>query len=140
MKLNSKFHCGVKALVDICMYDNANGVLQKDIALRNNMSLKYLDQIISALKTANLIYKKGGFRQGYTLARDASSITVYDVYRAIEPALNVYPCLSCTSQCPNMEKCATNLYFREINLDIQKILESKTIEDIKQRQLEFEKV
>lgn len=138
MKLNSKFHCGVKALVDICINDNTCGVLQKDIAQRNNMSLKYLDQIISALKSAGLIYKKNGYRQGYTLTRDAETITVYDVYRAFEPELNVYPCLSCASTCPNMDKCATNNFFKDFNLELKKMLESKTIEEIKSRQLEFD--
>ncbi|HBL77615.1 MAG: hypothetical protein A2W90_03120 [Bacteroidetes bacterium GWF2_42_66] len=137
MNFNSKIHCGIKVLVDIAVYDNGSGVFQKDIAERYEMSVKFLDHIIAALKTAGLIQKQRGYKYGYKLTIEPSSITMYDVYRAFEPELGIYPCVVSTTPCPRIGICATHCFLEEFNHDVRNLLEAKTIGDLKNLQIDL---
>ncbi len=131
MRFNANFHNGIKVLVDIAIYDKGNGVFQKDIATRNNISVKFLDHVMTALKAAGIIQRKRGYKNGYRLTTEPSGITLYQVYRAFEPDLFFYSCLTYNSECPQIDSCATHIFMETFNSDIKKILENKTIEDIK---------
>jgi len=135
MKINSKIHCGIKAIVDIAVNSNENGVMQKEIAERNNLSVKFLDHIISALRTSGLIHKKLGSKKGYVLSRDPSEITIYQVYRAFEPELGINPCLVSTIECPQSDFCASHCFLDKFNNEIKAQLEGTTIEQLKELQL-----
>ena len=76
MKFTSRFHGGIKALVDIALYDEGDGVLLKDIAQRNCLSVRFLDQIVASLKSSQLIHKEKGYRKGYKLSSLTQSITL----------------------------------------------------------------
>ncbi len=137
MKFNAKIHCGIKVLVDIAVYDDGNGVFQKDIAERYDMSVKFLDHIIAALKTAGLIQKQRGYKYGYKLTVDPSLITLYHVYRAFEPELGIYPCVVSITPCPRIGICATHCFLEEFNKDVRNLLEAKTIGELKTLQIEL---
>ncbi|HRS19749.1 MAG TPA: Rrf2 family transcriptional regulator, partial [Bacteroidales bacterium] len=70
MKLNTKTRYGLRAIIEIAMNSSEHGVLQKDIAKTQNISNKYLDQIIAELKSADLIVNTGGKKSGYRLNGD----------------------------------------------------------------------
>jgi Rrf2 family protein len=137
MKFTSKFHGGIKALVDIALYDEGEGVLLKDIAQRNYLSIRFLDQIAATLKKNQLIFKNTGYRTGYRLAKDPNSISLYDVYMAFEGKLDVYHCIDEATPCPVSSSCATHFTLENLNKEVTLLLRNQTIGEVCQLQAQL---
>ncbi|MBO6301344.1 MAG: Rrf2 family transcriptional regulator [Ruminiclostridium sp.] len=84
MKISSKVECGIISLVDICIYSNDSVVTVINISARQNISAKYLEQILPQLRQANIIKSVKGSHGGYTLTRPADKITLRDVINALD--------------------------------------------------------
>ena len=106
------------------------GVFQKDIAFNQELSLKYLDQIIQALKTAQLISNARGRKSGYILTRKASEITVFDIHRAFEPGICLVECLKGNFQCNLSDKCQAQGFWGQLNNLVIGYFKSVTLEDL----------
>jgi Rrf2 family protein len=87
MRFSTKTRYGIRAMIAIAEADQSKGILQKDIARNQDISNKYLDQIILGLKVAGLINNIKGHKSGYILTRDAETITIYDIHCAFEPGI-----------------------------------------------------
>ena len=87
MKISTRTRYGVRTMIEIAKGHPDRGVFQKEIATNQLLSLKYLDHIIHALKTARLISNTKGKKSGYVLTRKPSEITVFDIHRAFEPGI-----------------------------------------------------
>ncbi|RPJ74506.1 MAG: Rrf2 family transcriptional regulator, partial [Alphaproteobacteria bacterium] len=94
MQFNTKIHYGIRAMIEIALASKVKGIYQKDIAKNQEISNKYLDQIIAALKAKGLIRNLKGKKSGYILNHEPSSITIYDIYKAFEPEILLLDCLS----------------------------------------------
>lgn len=134
MKLNTKIRYGLRALIELGLKENKEGMLQKDIAKNQQISEKYLDPIISGLKTAGLIVNIGGKKSGYVLAKPSNKITVYDAYRAFEMGPCIVPCILSPKSCGRSKACAAMEYWVELNGVILKHLKSVTIEKLAKRE------
>jgi Rrf2 family protein len=108
----------------------SKGVFQKDIARKQEISVKYLDHIIQALKTSHLITNVKGKKSGYLLARKPAEITIFDIHRAFEPGICLIECLSDSFQCPREEGCQTKGFWGQLNNLIIKHFKSVTLEDL----------
>lgn len=115
-------------MLDIATHESEGGVLQKDIAERQDLSIKYLDHIIRALKKRNLISSVSGRKSGYRLNRKPCEISLYDVYLAFEPELCVVSCLSDSSSCDMEDKCKTKGCWGKLNSVIINYLTSVSLE------------
>ena len=82
MKFNTKTRYGIRSMLEIAMNKEQDGVFQKDIAKNQNISIKYLDHIIHSLKASRLIVNVRGKKSGYTLTREPSEITMFDIHNA----------------------------------------------------------
>jgi Rrf2 family protein len=134
MKFTSRFHGGIKALVDIALYDEGEGVMLKDIAKRNFLSIRFLDQIVASLKTNQLIHKEKGYRTGYKLSKPPQTISLYDVYIAFEGKLDVYHCVDEATPCPVSSTCATHFTLENLNKEVTLLLRKQTISEVCQQQ------
>lgn len=105
-------------------------VLQKEIAERQEISVNYLDSIIAGLKNAGLIVNYEGKGSGYILAKKPKDITVYQIYRAFSPELQLVNCLCETNECRRSSNCPSKDYWFELNSKIKDIMDSKTIEEL----------
>jgi Rrf2 family protein len=130
LKFNSKIRYGVRTILEIALHNSPGGVFQKDIAQNQEISFKYLDHIISALKTAGLITTNRGRKSGYTLTRKPSEITIYDIHNAFEPGINIVDCLEETKACEKEMSCVSRILWDELNDLIVNYLKSKTIADM----------
>jgi Rrf2 family protein len=128
MKINTNIRYGLRAIVEIAR--SSDSVLQKEIAERQEISVYYLDAIISGLKNAGLIVNYGGKGSGYILAKQAGEITVYDIYRAFNPDLQLVNCVCETNECKRTNICPAKDYWFELNSKIKGIMMNKTIKDI----------
>jgi len=106
------------------------GIFQKDIAENQNVSIKYLDQIIASLKAAGLIANVGGKKSGYKLNRPAKDISVYDIYCAFEEELVIIDCLLHGGHCPNKQKCVMRDYWSDLNQTIRTNMESMNLKEL----------
>ena len=117
-------------MIELASNTGDGGIMQKDIAERQNLSNKFLDRIIAALKAAGLIVKLPGRKSGYKLTIDPSQITVYQVYRAFEPEMSVHHCLLGHEECPDCGKCGIHVFFEALNDGTKELMQSFTIQQL----------
>ena len=134
MKFNTKTRYGLRTMIELAMHGNDSGVYQKDISERQEISFKYLDQIIASLKASGLIVNSGGRMSGYILSKDPEEINVYDVYKAFQHELMIVDCLQGEGNCSREGKCATREFWGGLNDLIVDYLESTNLKDLAQKQ------
>ncbi|MDA3853313.1 MAG: Rrf2 family transcriptional regulator [Bacteroidales bacterium] len=132
MKFSTKTRYGIRAMLEIASSESPKGINQKDISANQDISYKYLDQIIHALKVAKLITKAQGFKSGYTLSRKPEDITMLDVHNAFEPHVCVIDCLSGTFTCERSGSCASKGFWGGLNQLIIDYFKSITVWDLMQ--------
>jgi Rrf2 family protein len=125
-------------MLEIAQAGASQGVFQKDIAKNQEISIKYLDHIIQALKTSNLIANAKGKKSGYILTRKPSEITVFDIHRAFEPGICLVECLSGNFQCDLNESCKTRGFWGQLNNLIIGYFKSVTLEDLMNKRINLE--
>lgn len=104
----------------------------KDISSAQQISLKYLEQIITPLARAGLVVSVRGAQGGYRLARPAADYTAGEILRAIEGELTSIPCLASTAeQCPRRSLCRTLGFWAGMNQVINQYADSVTLEDLR---------
>ena len=89
MKLSTKTRYGVRAVFDIAYHNSGRPTQARDIARRQEVPLRYLEQIFQELRRAHLVAAKRGPRGGYFLARAPEAITLGDVIRAVQGPIDL---------------------------------------------------
>ena len=88
MKISTKVQYGMLALTDIALYsESGSAVSGPDIAERQDISPKYLEQILTHLRQAGLIHAQKGLRGGYRLSRPAEQISIADILNALDNSI-----------------------------------------------------
>lgn len=130
MKISTKGRYGLKAMVDLA-YNNSNGknVTLKSICERQNISERYLEQIIATLRKANIVNSIKGAQGGYFLADPANQITIGRILRAVEGNLHV---TSDKDDNPKdkVDDCIQNKVWDVLNQTIDNVVDSITLEDL----------
>lgn len=130
MRINTKIRYGLRTMIEIAGSTDANGMLQKDIAKNQNISLKYLDPIISSLKLKGLIANSKGRGSGYRLTREPKDITMLDIYTAFEQIV-VVECINNLGYCDrSMHDCQGRNYWNEFKNEFAEMLRRKNLEQI----------
>lgn len=130
MKLSTKGRYGLRALIDLARYSETEPVSIGSIAERQNLSERYLEQLMSRLKKAGLVRSIRGAGGGYVLAKDAGEISVGDVLRALEGNLNPVECagFSEDEECAASGGCVTKYVWKRINESINKTVDEIMID------------
>jgi len=130
MRVNTKIRYGLRTIIEIAISTEPNGVLQKDIAKSQHISLKYLDPIISALKLKGLIINSKGRGSGYRLTREPKDITMYDIYTAFEQIV-IIECINNLGYCDRaLHDCKGRNYWNEFRNEFTNLLTKKNLEQI----------
>ena len=130
MRINTKIRYGLRTIIEIAITNDPSGVLQKDIAKSQHISLKYLDPIISGLKLKGLITNSKGKSSGYRLTREPKDITMFDIYTAFEQ-ITIIECINNLGFCDrSAHDCKGRNYWNEFRDDIISLLTNKTLEQI----------
>lgn len=130
MKFSTKTRYGIRAILEIALNKSENGIYQKDISVNQKISYKYLDHIISALKTADLVANANGRKSGYKLTRKPSEITVFQIHSAFEPGICIIDCLSKNHECERESYCASKGFWGELNKQIINYFKATTLQDL----------
>lgn len=121
-------------MLEIALADRETGIFQKDIALNQEISVKYLDHIISSLKRAGLVANVAGRKSGYRLTRPAEQISMMDIFKAFESRLTVNDCIHDDFDCSRRRICGVMNFWSELNDTIEFKMASTTLADIVARQ------
>lgn len=130
MKISTKGRYALRVMVDIAINDNGNYITLKDIAKRQEISNKYLEQIISLLNKAGFLKTARGYTGGYRLAKKPEEYLVGDILRVAEGKLTLVECVVEDGKCERQEKCKTYSFWRGLDEVITDYIDSKTLADL----------
>ena len=135
MKISTKGRYALRLMIDLGEHQNAGYVTLKDIASRQNISKKYLEQIIPVLNKSGLLKTSRGFQGGYQLARAPKEYTVGEILRLTKGNLAPVSCLDCdVNNCERAGNCPTLNMWKGLYEVIIKYLESVTLQDLLDKQ------
>jgi Rrf2 family protein len=128
MKTSSKARYSLRLIIDIAQNQAAGPVPLREVATRQGISAKYLEQLATLLSHAGLIKSVRGQQGGYLLARDAAVITAGDVIRSAEGDFNPVACLEESDDyCPLQGSCGTAGFWAGLRNTIDTYVDSVTI-------------
>ena len=135
--ISTRGRYALRMMVDLAEHQENGYVSLKDIAARQDISKKYLEQIIPVLNRASLLETVRGFYGGYRLARHPSEYTVGEILLATEGNLAPVSCLAGeTNTCPRRGECATLFVWEGLQQVVTEYLNSITLQDIVDRHSE----
>lgn len=138
MKFSTKTRYGIRAVLEIALNADVNGIYQKEIAKNQEISYKYLDQILSSLKASGIVAKARGRKSGYVLTRKPSEISVYDIHNAFEPGICVIDCIAPEFECNRENKCVLKGFWGQLNNQIIEYFKSTTIKNLMEEQVKLD--
>jgi Rrf2 family protein len=127
MKLSTRTRYGVRALFDIAFHNQGRPTQARDIARRQEVPLRYLEQIFQELRKANLVDAKRGPKGGYSLARAPETISLGDVLRAVQGPIAL---LADEHQTRNGHKAVTASVWKELSDKIASCFDAVTIQEL----------
>lgn len=131
MKISTKGRYALRLMLDLALYGDRQPVRLKEIAARQEISLKYLEQIISVLQKANYVKSIRGPQGGYLLMREPKDYTVGQILRLIEGELAPVACLAGeTNPCSRQETCVTLKLWQELDQAIRGVVDKYTLADL----------
>ena len=137
MKISTKGRYALRMLIDLAEHENDGFIALKDIADRQGVSKKYLEQIVPVLNRTGILITNRGYQGGYKLAKSPESYTVGDILRLTEGNLAPVSCLEQSPNiCPRKESCVTLPIWEGLNRVVNDYLDSITIKDILDKQKE----
>ncbi|MFC1691884.1 RrF2 family transcriptional regulator [Candidatus Latescibacterota bacterium] len=133
MKISTKGRYGARAALELSLKYGSGPVMVREISESQEISERYLEQILNTLRTSGILISTRGAKGGYELAKAPSEITLGDIVRSLEGPFDV---VSCTGnyECKRMVDCATFYVWKEIKETIENVLNSITLEDLTERQ------
>ncbi|MGN0940980.1 MAG: RrF2 family transcriptional regulator [Selenomonadaceae bacterium] len=135
MKISTRGRYALRMMIDIALHGEENPVRIKDIAARQQISEKYLEQIVSVLNKGGFVRSSRGPMGGYRLAKRAEEYTAFDILTAIEGSLAPVACLETEiNDCPRKEHCATLSLWEEVDEAIRGVLKGVTLANLVERQ------
>ncbi len=131
MKLSTRGRYGLKAMFQLALYYGQGPVSLKQIAIDQELSENYLEQLFSTLRKEGILHSVRGAQGGYMLSKKPSEITVGQILRALEGNMAPYDCVVDDDfVCSREDKCVTKPVWRKIKNSIDEVIDSITLQDM----------
>jgi len=133
MRLSTQSRYGVRAVFDIVYHGGGAGAQIKDIARRQEISPRYLEQIFQKLRNEGILVSKRGPSGGYSLAKGPDEITVGDIIRVTEGGMDPVFCIHperSGRDCDRITECVTRLIWKEAGEKLEDFFDSVTVQDL----------
>ena len=127
-------------MLELASHYGEGAIELKEIAQKESIPPKYLEQVIIPLRTAGLVKSARGSRGGYSLARPPSEIRLKDVYEVLEGPVHLVDCLRDPKVCQKASSCVTRDIWQEVSEAIGKVFSSVTLEDMLERKKKKEEM
>ena len=133
MKLSTRCRYGTRLMLDMAQHYNKGPIQLGDIAKRQNLSVKYLEQIIIPLKKAGFIESVRGPKGGHVLAKHPMEITLGEIVALLEEGITLVECVENAAICERADTCPTRLVWKEVSEAVLDKLQALTLADLVQR-------
>lgn len=131
MKISTRGRYALRMMLDMAMSDTGKPVRVKEIAERQDISEKYMEQIMSLLNKAGFVRSVRGPQGGYFLSKKPEEYTVGMILRLTEGSMSPVDCLEYDENpCPRMEDCVTLLLWRKLDDAIKGVIDTVTLADL----------
>lgn len=134
MKLSKRGEYALRVLQDMAAHWEEGPIPNRELAERNNIPYRFLEQILLALKRGRIVRSQRGVRGGYALARPPDQITLAEVIRLLDGPLAPIPCASETAfepcGCPDMENCGLRRVMKRVRDVVAEMMEHTTLADL----------
>jgi len=134
MRLSTKGRYGLRALLDLALHRDEGSVLLKDVARRQEVSLSYLEHLITPLVAAGLVKSTRGSRGGVLLLRSPSEIKLSEIIAVLEGSIAPVDCVNDPKLCHRSGFCVTRDIWIEMKMAMSQVLDSTTLQDLVERQ------
>lgn len=137
MKISTKGRYALRMMIDLAEHKNEGFITLKDIAARQGISKKYLEQIVPVLNRSDFLLTNRGFQGGYKLAKEPEKYTVGEILRLTEGCLAPVACLEQNpNQCTRRSECVTLPIWEGLYKVINEYIDGITLQDILDTQTE----
>ena len=134
MKISTKGRYAVRVMLDLALNNTGECIKVKEIAARQDISEKYLEQIIASLSKAGYVNSVRGAQGGYRLSRDPEDYTVGMILRVTEGSLAPVACLDPGAEiCERCDTCETLEVWKELAKAIDSVVDGVTLADLAER-------
>ena len=130
MKLSTRVRYAVRAVIDLGVNSRGNLVLLKDIAKRQEVSVKYLENIFASLRKAGIVKGIRGAKGGYMLTRNPAEITIYHIVFAMQGFISPIGCTDNSCACSRAETCDSRVIWQEVTIAITDVLNKFNLADL----------
>lgn len=131
MKISTKGRYALRLMIDLATNDDGNPIRIKDVAKRQNISDKYLEQIISVLNKAGFVKSVRGPQGGYSLKKKPEDYTVGMILRLTEGSLAPVACVEEDEMdCERKEGCVTYFLWKKMSCAINEVVDTTTLKDL----------
>ena len=131
MKISTKGRYALRLMLDLAVNNTGEPISLKDIATREHISDKYLEQIISVLNKAGYVKSVRGAQGGYSLRKKPEEYTVGMILRLTEGSLAPVSCLEDGEvSCEHVDDCVSVIVYRKINDAINEVVDGITLADL----------
>ena len=140
MKISTKGRYAVRVMLDLAVHNTGECIKVKEIAKRQGISEKYLEQIIAILNKAGYVKSIRGAQGGYMLDKDPKDISAGDILRTLEGDLTPIDCAAFTgdtSTCSGTKFCVTKTVWKRINDSVQQAVDSITLQELMEESIEI---
>lgn len=129
--ISTKGRYSIRILLDLAEHRNGGYIPMKEVAARQDISLKYIEKLMPALKAAGFIESVHGIGGGYRLAREPETYTLWDILLRSEGDLAPVSCLSCrAAPCPRAASCRTLPMWQEYARRTNAFFDGITLADL----------
>jgi Rrf2 family cysteine metabolism transcriptional repressor len=130
MKLSTKARYGLRAVIEIARQFGGAPSKRKDVAVAQDISDSYLENILIVLKNSKIIETTRGANGGYVLCRHPSEITVLEVVDALEGPLNLVECVDSPESCKKSDSCCTRDIWKMMSESWKSTLDKISLQDV----------
>ncbi len=134
MKLSTRSRYGTRMMLDLAKHFDEGPVQISDISKRENISVKYLEQLIIPLKKAGIIKSFRGPKGGHILTSPPDEITIGDIVRILEGGIDLIDCIENPECCDRMDHCLMRGIWEEATKAMYEKLDSVTLSSIIQQE------
>lgn len=140
MKLSTRSRYSTRLMVELALNYNKGPVLLKDISKSQEISFKYLSQLIMPLKIAGLVKANRGAHGGYFLARPPEEIKLSEIILAVEDSISPVECIDNPDICPRANNCITRDVWAEIGRKCHEVLDAYDLKTMVELNLKKQKI
>lgn len=134
MKLSTRGRYGTRALLELALHWGEGPVLLRDIAQKQQISLQYLEHLITPLIAGGIVRSSRGAKGGISLAKPPGEVRLSEVIHLLEGSIAPVECINNPGVCSRSESCVTRDIWHELKKAMNGVLESTTLQDLVERQ------